>query len=241
MPGIWDRILIRALLGLDEHARLDPDIHKAFRAIFPDSDDDTAPHPRFQELAGILARAVSRDTSGDELPILKTEISRALERLKILKARHPGATNALLVRAWLASLHQSLAYLKSVIAGLGSPLTAGRELARALGSFTHNGALPYGPLGCQLFGFKINKRKVRDRLLPPRGLRARAHRARLRHDRRQPRCGHRPGRQRLRLGHRMGDPVTIGGIVEAHIPGENPGSRGETVADPALRTPPPAR
>ncbi|MBD3006484.1 hypothetical protein [Streptomyces sp. 5-10] len=146
VPGIWDRILIRDLLGLDGHVRLDPDIHKAFRAIFPDSDDDTAPHPRFQELAGILARAVSRDTREDELPVLKTEISRALKRLKIPKARHPGVTNALLVRAWLGGLHQSLAYLKSVIAGLGSPLTAGRELARALGSFTHNGALPYGPL-----------------------------------------------------------------------------------------------
>ncbi|QEV37274.1 hypothetical protein CP978_00530 [Streptomyces nodosus] len=157
VPGIWDRILIRDLLGLDEHVRLDPDTHKAFRAIFPDSDDDTRPDPRFQELAGILARAVSRDTSEDELPVLKTEISRALKRLKIPRRRHPDVINALLVRAWLGSLHQSLTYLKSVIAGLGAQLTVGRELARALGSFTQNGALPYGPLGYQLFGFKVNK------------------------------------------------------------------------------------
>ncbi|SHN34756.1 hypothetical protein [Streptomyces yunnanensis] len=157
VPGIWDRILIRDLLGLDEHVRLDPDIHKAFRAIFPDSDDNTAPDPRFQQLAHILARAVSRDTSEDELPEFKTEISRELKRLKIPRGRHPDVTNALLVRAWLGCLHQSLTYLKSVIVGLGSQLTVGRDLARALGSFTQNGALPYGPLGYQLFGFKVNK------------------------------------------------------------------------------------
>ncbi|MFJ3799998.1 hypothetical protein ACIPSJ_27415 [Streptomyces sp. NPDC090088] len=157
VPGIWDRILIRDLLGLDEHARIDPGTHKAFRAIFPDSDGNTLPEPRFQQLARILARAVSRDSSEDELPVLKTEISQALKRLKIPKTRHPNLTNALLVRAWLGSLHQSLTYLKSVIAGLGAQLTAGRELARALGSSTHNGALPFGPLGYQLFGFKVNK------------------------------------------------------------------------------------
>ncbi|GLW02524.1 hypothetical protein [Streptomyces lavendulae] len=157
VPGIWDRILIKDLLGLDEHARLDRDTHKAFRAIFPDADNNTAPDPRFKELSGILARAVSRDTDEDELPLLKTEIARALKHLRIPRRRHRDVSNALLVRAWLGCLHQSLTYLKSVIAGLGSQLTAGRELARALGSFTQGGALPYGPLGYQLFGFKVNK------------------------------------------------------------------------------------
>ncbi|MGW2863287.1 hypothetical protein [Streptomyces sp. NPDC001205] len=157
VPGIWDRTLMRDLLGLDEHARVDTDTHAAFQAIFPDSDGATAPEPQFRQLADILARAVSRDTSEDELPDLKTEISRELKLLRIARARHPHVANGLLVRAWLGCLHQSLTYLKSMIASLGTQLPAGRELARALGSFAKNSALPYGPLGYQLFGFKVNK------------------------------------------------------------------------------------
>ncbi|MGA5565266.1 hypothetical protein ACPCUV_29420 [Streptomyces platensis] len=157
VPGAWDRILLRALLRLDEHTPIDQDTYAAFRAIFPDSDEKTRPEARFVSLAGILKAAVSRDSSEDDLPVLKVEIDRELKKLKVPEDKRSDVTNALLIRSWLGCLHQALTYLKSVIAGLGPQIPAGRELARALGTFTQSGALPYGPLGYQLFGFKIDK------------------------------------------------------------------------------------
>ncbi|GAU71329.1 hypothetical protein SSP35_34_00140 [Streptomyces sp. NBRC 110611] len=157
VPGAWDRILLKELLRLDNNQPIDPDTHAAFRAIFPGANEKAAPKPHLASLAQILKNAVSRDTSEDELPVLKVELDRELKKLKIPEHRRAEVTNALLVRSWLGCLHQALTYLKSVVAGLGPQMTAGRELARALGTFTQSGALPFGPLGYQLFGFKADK------------------------------------------------------------------------------------
>ncbi|OPC76702.1 hypothetical protein B4N89_45280 [Embleya scabrispora] len=157
VPGTWDRVLLKDLLGLDEHATIAPGEYAAFRAIFPDADKKEAFPEKFAPLARILRDAVSRDAGEDELPVVKVEIARELKRLKVPPPRRREVSNALLVRAWLGSLHKALTHLKSVVAGLGPQIPAGRELARALGAATGNGALPYGPLGYQLFGFKVDK------------------------------------------------------------------------------------
>lgn len=159
VPGLWDRWLLDKLLHVDVTKPVDPDIHREFRAIFPDRGKKAVPPPRFVPLAELLMKAVSRDASHDALPLVKTQIDKELGRLEIPLQQRREVTNALLVRSWLGCLHQALVHLKAVLAGLGKgdQLTAGRELARALGTFNHNPALPYGPLGYQLFGFKIER------------------------------------------------------------------------------------
>ncbi|MCC3772181.1 hypothetical protein, partial [Streptomyces sp. UNOC14_S4] len=159
VPGVWDRWLLDKLLHVDVTEPVDPAVHKEFRAIFPDRDKKTTPPPRYAKLAELLEKAVSRDASHDALPSVKTQIDKALRQLKIPEHQRREVANALLVRSWLGCLHKALVHLKAVLAGLGrgEQLTAGRELASALGTFSHNPALPYGPLGYQLFGFKIEK------------------------------------------------------------------------------------
>ncbi|WP_413812747.1 hypothetical protein [Streptomyces sp. OE57] len=159
VPGLWDRWLLDKLLHVDVTKPVGPDVHKEFRAIFPDRDKKASPPPRYAQLAELLAKAVSRDASHDALPRVKTQIDKELGRLRIPSGQRREITNALLVRSWLGCLHKSLVHLKAVLAGLGAgeQMTAGRELARALGTFSHNPALPYGPLGYQLFGFKVEK------------------------------------------------------------------------------------
>ncbi|MBT2539647.1 hypothetical protein J7E99_02705 [Streptomyces sp. ISL-44] len=159
VPGLWDRWLLDKLLHVDITKPIGRDVHEEFRAIFPDRDKKASPPPRYAQLAELLAKAVSRDASHDALPRVKTQIDKELGRLKISSGQRREITNALLVRSWLGCLHKSLVHLKAALAGLGAgeQLTAGRELARALGTFSHNPALPYGPLGYQLFGFKVEK------------------------------------------------------------------------------------
>ncbi|WP_329568728.1 hypothetical protein [Streptomyces sp. NBC_01361] len=145
VPGAWDRILLKELLHLNENQTIDPAVHATFRAIFPDADEKTAPQPHLAPLAQLLKNAVSRDTSQDELPVLKVELDHELKKLKIPSHRRTEVTNALLVRSWLGCLHQALTYLKLVVAGLGPQMTAGRELARAQGTFTQ---IPAWVPGC---------------------------------------------------------------------------------------------
>ncbi|MGK4586044.1 hypothetical protein [Kitasatospora sp. HPMI-4] len=159
VPGVWDRWLLDKLLHVDVTEPVDRDVHQEFRAIFPDRDKKATPPPRYAKLAELLDKAVSRDASHDALPSVKTRIDKELGKLMIPEHQRREVTNALLVRSWLGCLHKALVHLKAVLAGLekGEQLTAGRELASALGTFTLNPALPYGPLGYQLFGFKIEK------------------------------------------------------------------------------------
>ncbi|MFI1652150.1 hypothetical protein ACH4XT_35195 [Streptomyces avidinii] len=161
VPGVWDQWLLDKLLHVDVTKPVDPDVHREFRAIFPDRKKKVTPPPRYAKLAELLTKAVSRDASHDALPLVKTQMDKELGRLKIPSHQRREVTNALLVRSWLGCLHKALVHLKAVLAGLGAgdQMSAGRELASALGTFSHNPALPYGPLGYQLFGFKIDKNR----------------------------------------------------------------------------------
>ncbi|MFF7777034.1 hypothetical protein ACFZCG_21725 [Streptomyces tanashiensis] len=161
VPGAWDRWLLDKLLHVDITQPVDQDVYREFRKIFPDQKKrkKNPPPPRYADLAALLDKAVSRNASYDALPPVKTEINKALGKLGVPEHERREITNALLVRAWLGSLHQALRHLKAVLAGMGrrEQMTAGRDLARALGTFNRNPALPFGPLGYQLIGFKVEK------------------------------------------------------------------------------------
>ncbi|MFJ5879879.1 hypothetical protein [Kitasatospora cineracea] len=161
VPGAWDRWLLDKLLHVDVTQPIDDDVHREFRTIFPDrrKKKKNPPPPRYAHLAALLEKAVSRDASHDALPSVKTEIDQALGKLGVPEHERREITNALLVRAWLGSLDRALRHLKGVLASLGrsEQMTAGRDLANALGTFTRNPALPFGPLGYQLIGFKVEK------------------------------------------------------------------------------------
>ncbi|MFJ7275452.1 hypothetical protein [Kitasatospora sp. NPDC098663] len=161
VPGAWDRWLLDKLLHVDVTQPIDQDVYRDFRKIFPDrkKKKSNPPPPRYADLAALLDKAVSRDASRDVLPLAKTQIDRALGKLGVPKHERREITNALLVRAWLGSLSQALRHLKAALAGMGrrEQMTAGRDLAKALGTFSRNPALPFGPLGYQLIGFKVEK------------------------------------------------------------------------------------
>ncbi|MFE2729240.1 hypothetical protein [Kitasatospora sp. NPDC059327] len=161
VPGAWDRWLLDKLLHVDITQPIDDDVYREFRRIFPDRKKrkKNPPPAAYADLAALLDKAVSRNANHDALPPVKTEIDAALGKLGIPKHQRLEITNALLVRSWLGSLHQGLRHLKAALAGMGrrEQMTAGRDLAQALGTFTNNPALPFGPLGYQLIGFKVEK------------------------------------------------------------------------------------
>jgi hypothetical protein len=159
VPGVWDRWLLDKLLHVDVTKPIEREVHEGFRTIFPDRGKKDTPPARYATVAELLDKAVSRDASHDSLPSVKKQLDTALKTLGIPDSDRREITNALLVRSWLGSLHKALSHLRGVLAGLrqGEQMTAGRELANALGTFSHNPTLPFGPLGRHLFGFKIER------------------------------------------------------------------------------------
>jgi len=161
VPEAWDRWLLAKLLHVDVSKPVDQDVYREFRRIFPDRKKKrkNPPPSRYADLATLLDKAVNRNASHDALPPVKAEIDKALGKLKVPQHERREITNALLVRAWLGCLHQALRHLKAVLAGVGrrEQMTAGRDLAKALGTFNRNPALPFGPLGYQLIGFKVER------------------------------------------------------------------------------------
>lgn len=159
VPGVWDHWLLSKFLHVDVTKPIAREVHEEFSKIFPDRDKDETPPARYAKVAELLDKAVSRDASHDSLPSVKKQLDTALKRLGIPGHERREITNALLVRSWLGCLHKALSHLKGVLGSLrkGEQMTAGRELANALGTFSQNPTLPFGPLGRHLFGFKIEK------------------------------------------------------------------------------------
>jgi hypothetical protein len=65
--------------------------------------------------------------------------------------------NALLVRSWLGRLDQSLTPLVYAVTSPEARLSAARQLAEKFGGVVTHAAIPYGPLGRLLFGFRVDR------------------------------------------------------------------------------------
>lgn len=168
VPGSNNRMLLEALLGIDTEAKDVPrDVYEQFDALFPDTRDDHGgtPPPQLRKIANLLSSVVSNDTGQDRIREVKHELHQALARRVPDAMRRRDVVNALLVRTWLGSLHQSLTRLTYAVGSSGSDLPAARILAEKLGTFVQHAAIPHGPLGYLLFGFRVDKTRDPD----PRG------------------------------------------------------------------------
>lgn len=65
--------------------------------------------------------------------------------------------NALLVRTWLGALHQALTGLTFAAGRSDTELPAAQKLIDQLGTFVQHAAVPFGPLGYLLFGFRVDR------------------------------------------------------------------------------------
>ncbi|MDT0300607.1 DEAD/DEAH box helicase family protein [Streptomonospora wellingtoniae] len=162
IPGSNDRSLLYHLFDIDTDNAPGPEAYRQFNALFPDADGAPASPPvplpsHLAEVARLLRSAVSNDTGKDELRDIKHHLAEALKKRVPTPKTRSTVVNLLLIRAWLGSLHQALTRLTFAASASSGQLPAAGELAGKLGTFVQHAAIPYGPLGQLLFGFKIDK------------------------------------------------------------------------------------
>ncbi|WP_018687001.1 hypothetical protein [Actinokineospora enzanensis] len=162
LPGSQDRMLLTYLFAIDDS---NPDeavsvaVYQRFNALFPDTGQTVDPaEPRWQHgVAELLRSSVSNDSGQDRIREVRHQLHEVLvEQVANARARR-DVVNALLVRTWLGALHQALTRLTYAVAAPGTELPAARVLAEQLGTVAQQQAIPYGPLGYLLFGFRIDR------------------------------------------------------------------------------------
>jgi hypothetical protein len=159
LPGSNNRMLLKELFGITENATdVDPAIHRALNALFPNGEGslDSAVPPHLQPVRQLCLEAVSNDTGADRLPEIKHRLAEALEPI-LAPERRNMVVNALLVRSWLGRLDQSLTPLVYAVTSPEARLSAARQLAETFGGVVTHAAIPYGPLGRLLFGFRVDR------------------------------------------------------------------------------------
>lgn len=161
LPGSRDALVLKHLFGIDD-VRAEPaleTVYERFNAIFPDSRGAQAPQlPEWlRGIADQLTLAVSNDSAQDDI----REIRHRLHDLVAEQVEHEDdrreVVNVLLVRTWLGALHQALTRLTYAVAAPGAEMPAARVLAEQLGTVAQHQAIPYGPLGYLLFGFRVDR------------------------------------------------------------------------------------
>ena len=187
LPGANDRLLLLELFGVDQATDTVPlETYEQFNAIFPDSpDSDDVKLPNdLRKVAELLRTVVSNDAGIDHIREVKSELhARLARRLPDRRTPRGGeptqgtgqkdnqqqdtqptgrevrreVANALLVRTWLGALHQALNSLTYAVGSPATELPAARTLIEQLGTFVQHAAIPYGPLGYLLFGFRIDR------------------------------------------------------------------------------------
>jgi hypothetical protein len=159
LPGTRDDFLARALFAVPEESEIPADTYRSYDELFPDR-DAPAPVALPSDLAGIrdlISEAVSNDSGDDEISQVKHRLHEQLTgRLPDRSARNQ-VVNWLVVRAWLGALRQALTRLTFAVTSPEVQLPAARELAEKLGVFVQHAAIPYGPLGYLLFGFRVTR------------------------------------------------------------------------------------
>jgi hypothetical protein len=159
LPGTRDDSLARALFAVPEGSEISADTYRSYDALFPDH-DQPAPVALPPDLAGVrdlIGEAVSNDSGDDAISEVKHRLHEQLTgRLPDRDARNQ-VVNWLVVRAWLGALRQALTRLTFAVTSPEVQLPAARELAEKLGVFVQHAAIPYGPLGYLLFGFRVTR------------------------------------------------------------------------------------
>ena len=159
LPGTLDSPVARALFRVPDETEIPAGVYKTYNALFPDREE---PVPvdlpdDLRAVAELIRDSVSNDSGGDEIRDIKHRMH------EILTARVPDSggrndiVNGLLVRAWLGSLRQALTRLTYAVTSPDVQLPGARQLAEKLGVFVQHSAIPYGPLGYLLFGFRVTR------------------------------------------------------------------------------------
>jgi hypothetical protein len=159
LPGTQDDFLVKAVFGVASDESIPDDAYRAYDALFPDRDSQvpgTIP-PDLVEVAALIGDAVSNDTGGDEIAVVKHRLNEQLQSRVQDSAIRGKVVNELLVRAWLGSLRQVLTRLIYAVTSPDVQMAGARELAEKLGIFVQRAAIPYGPLGYLLFGFRVTR------------------------------------------------------------------------------------
>ncbi|GAA2821423.1 hypothetical protein [Crossiella cryophila] len=165
LPGSRDRMLLKHLFKVDDSPEDGPDeavpaeVYHQFNTLFPDvGGTGGAELPRWlRAVANLLASAVSNDNGQDQIKEVRHRLHGVLARHVPVEEDRREVANALLVRTWLGALHQALTRLTFAVAAPGTEMPAARALAEQLGTVAQHQAIPYGPLGYLLFGFRVDR------------------------------------------------------------------------------------
>lgn len=159
LPGTKDNFLARSLFDVPEESEISEGTYRAYNTLFPDR-DEPAPVTLPPDLAGVrdlIGQAISNDSGGDQITEVKHRLHEQLTTRLPQRDVRNQVVNWLLVRAWLGALRQALTRLIYAVTSPEVQLPTARELAEKLGVFVQHAAIPYGPLGYLLFGFRVTR------------------------------------------------------------------------------------
>ncbi|AIG77357.1 Hypothetical protein AJAP_22510 [Amycolatopsis japonica] len=164
LPGSRDRMLLTHLFGIADRSEdtsddVPAEVYQQFNSLFPDTGGagGTELPAWLGKVAGLLASAVSNDSGQDRIREIRHRLHEVLTEHIAAPDYRRDVINALLVRTWLGALHQALTRLTFAVAAPGTEMPAARALAEQLGTVAQHQAIPYGPLGYLLFGFRIER------------------------------------------------------------------------------------
>ena len=159
LPGTLDGPVARALFRVPDETEIPARVYKTYNALFPDREE---PVPvdlpdDLRAVAELIRDSVSNDSGGDEIRDIKHRMHESLTGRVPDSGVRNDIVNGLLVRAWLGSLRQALTRLTYAVTSPDVQLPGARQLAEKLGVFVQHAAIPYGPLGYLLFGFRVTR------------------------------------------------------------------------------------
>ncbi|MFM9596525.1 hypothetical protein ACKI1J_42145 [Streptomyces scabiei] len=163
MVGKKDAELCRLLTGAPPDAEITEGVHQAYLALFPGERAGAELLTGWQPLADQIRQALAGKVRGTrrsrKLAVFKDSIARVLADapFNVPASRRAALVNDLLVRAWLGALHNELHTLKWSILPLLGQLNAATDLVSTMGLIPRDEPIPYGPLGQNLYGFKLDK------------------------------------------------------------------------------------
>ncbi|MFD6150207.1 hypothetical protein [Streptomyces sp. NPDC060243] len=161
--GKKDAELCRILTGASPEAEVSEEVHQAYLGLFPGEQTDAELPEGWQPLAEQIRQALAGKVKGTRrsrtLAVFKHSISRILAGapFDVPASRRPALVNDLLVRAWLGALHNELHTLKWSLYPLLGELNAATDLVSTMGLISRDEPIPYGPLGQNLYGFKLDE------------------------------------------------------------------------------------
>ncbi|WP_413116819.1 hypothetical protein ACK1X7_48070 [Streptomyces sp. CY1] len=163
MVGKKDAELCRVLTGASADAEITEAVHQAYLALFPGERSGAELLAGWQPLADQIRQALAGKVKGTrrsrKLAVFKDSIARILADapFNVPASKRAAVVNDLLVRAWLGALHNELHTLKWSILPLLGQLNAATDLVSTMGLLPRDEPIPYGPLGQNLYGFKLDK------------------------------------------------------------------------------------